>query len=188
MDIIGRAAHAGLEPEKGINAALELAHRVIAINEIARPEEGTTVTPSVVKAGTVSNTVPGKASVAVDVRALTLAELERVDSELRAQTPTLQGASISVERVASTTPLERTSSADLYALAQRVAIDIGLEPLTERAVGGGSDGNFTAGLGIPTLDGLGAVGDGAHAEGEWISVAAMPERAALVAGLVKSLQ
>lgn len=187
VDVVGRAAHAGLEPEKGVNAAIELAHQIIAIAELARPADGTTVTPSVVSAGTTSNTVPGRARLAVDVRTSTIAEQGRVESAMRSLAPVLEGASISVEKVASTTPLERTSSAELYDLAQEVAADIGLGPLTERAVGGGSDGNFTAGLGIPTLDGLGAVGDGAHAEGEWVSVAAMPERAALLAGLVARL-
>lgn len=188
VEITGRAAHAGLEPEKGINAAIELAHQVIEISALARPDVGTTVTPSVIAAGSTSNTVPGAARLDVDVRAFTGSEQERVDASLRSLTPRLEGAEISVARLATTSPLERTSSVELYSIAQRVASDLGLPPLTEAAVGGGSDGNFTAGLGIPTLDGLGAVGDNAHAEGEWISVPAMPERAALVAGLIEELR
>lgn len=187
VDISGRAAHAGLEPEKGINAAIELSHQVIAISGSARPQLGTTVTPSVVTAGTTSNTVPGTASIAVDVRARTVAEQERVHEELRSLRPFLEGANVVAKRVATTTPLEKGSSTGLFSLAQQVADKIGLEPLGERSVGGGSDGNFTAGLGIPTLDGLGAVGGEAHAEGEWISLAAMPERSALVAGLIEEL-
>ena len=187
LDVRGRAAHAGLEPEKGINAALEVAHQVIAISELGRPEIGTTVTPSVLRGGTTTNTVPGRASVDVDVRAVTVAEQERVDAGLRALEPVMSGATLSVERVASTSPLERSSSKDLYERAQEVAAGIGIGPLTEKTVGGGSDGNFTAGLGVPTLDGLGAVGGNAHAEGEWLSISAMPERAALVAGLVAAL-
>lgn len=187
LDVTGRAAHAGLDPEKGINAALELAHQVIAISRLARPDAGTTVTPSVLSAGTTSNTVPGIASVAVDVRALTVAEQERVDAELNELAPVVEGASLAVRRIATTPPLERAASEALFTRAQQIASEVGLEPLTEKAVGGGSDGNFTAGLGIPTLDGLGPVGGNAHAEGEWISVSAMPERAALVAGLVATL-
>ena len=187
VTITGRAAHAGLDPEKGINAAVELAHQVLAIGELADPTAATTVTPSVITAGTTSNTVPGRALLDVDVRAFTAEEQERVDASIRSLTPHLDGVAISVERVATTSPLERSSSADLYARAQRVAEDLGLPALSEKSVGGGSDGNFTAGLGIPTLDGLGAVGGNAHAEGEWISVAAMPERAALLAALLGDL-
>ena len=187
VSITGRAAHAGLEPEKGINAVVEVAHQVLAIHALESPEDGTTVTPSVITAGSTSNTVPGAATLQVDVRALTAAEQERVDSAMRLLTPQVSGATIAVERVATTTPLERTSSAELYALAGKVASDLGLSAPTEASVGGGSDGNFTAGLGFPTLDGLGAVGGNAHAEGEWVSVSAMPERAALMAGLVREL-
>ena len=187
VDISGRAAHAGLEPENGINAAIELSHQVIFISQLARPDLGTTVTPSVVTAGTTSNTVPGKATIAIDVRARTIAEQERVHEDLCSLRPVLEGANVSVERIATTTPPEKETSATLFAVAQQVAEEIGIDPLTERSVGGGSDGNFTAGLGIPTLDGLGAVGGNAHAEGEWISLSAMPERAALVAGLVERL-
>ncbi|HWC14236.1 MAG TPA: M20 family metallopeptidase [Actinomycetota bacterium] len=187
VEVTGRAAHAGLDPENGINAALEIAHQVVAISELAAPEIGTTVTPSVLTGGTTTNTVPSKASVAVDARAFTAAEQERVDAGLRSLEPTIAGAKLTVERVTTTAPLERTSSQALYARAQEVAADIGIGALTEKAVGGGSDGNFTAGLGIPTLDGLGPVGGNAHAEGEWISISAMPERAALVSGLLSAL-
>lgn len=187
LDVSGRAAHAGLEPEKGLNAALELAHQVIAISDLARPDIGTTVTPSVLSAGTTSNTVPGSATAAVDVRALTIAEQQRVDVGLNELETVIEGASLNLHRLTSTAPLERSSSEELYARAQQIASEIGLDPLSEKAVGGGSDGNFTASLGIRTLDGLGSVGGNAHAEGEWISISAMPERAALVSGLVAAL-
>lgn len=187
LEVTGRAAHAGLDPEKGVNAAVELAHHVLAINQLADPDAGTTVTPSVLTAGTTSNTVPSRATLAVDVRAFTVAEQERVDAALKELAPVLPDARITVTLGQSVAPLERASSEALYARAQDVARDLGLPELSEKAVGGGSDGNFTAGLGIPTLDGLGAVGDGAHAEGEWVSVSAMSQRAALVAGLVTAL-
>ena len=188
VEITGRAAHAGLDPEKGINAAVEAAHQILKIGELADPNAETTVTPSVVTAGSTSNTVPGRARVDVDVRALTVAELERVHEGMSSLTPVLPGAEVLAGRHAGVTPLEHAMSADLYAIAKEVAGEIGLPVPDEATVGGGSDGNFTAGLGIPTLDGLGPVGDGAHAEGEWVSIEAMPERAALVAGLVQRLK
>ena len=188
VEIVGRAAHAGLDPEKGINAAVELAHQILRIGELADPGTGTTVTPSVVTAGTTSNTVPGRALLDVDVRALTLAEQERVHRGMTSLSPVVSGAEVQAERTASVAPLEHAMSVDLYKLAQEVASEIGLQPPEEAIVGGGSDGNFTASLGIQTLDGLGPVGDGAHAEGEWVSIRAMSERAALVAGLVARLR
>ena len=188
VEIAGRAAHAGLDPEKGINAAVELAHQILRIGELADPETGTTVTPSVLTAGTTSNTVPGRAWADVDVRALTVAEQERVHHEMSSLSPVLPAAEVRAVRHASVAPLEHQMSADLYKLAQDVASELGLPALDEAIVGGGSDGNFTASLGIPTLDGLGPVGDGAHAEGEWVSIQAMSERAALVAGLVARLK
>ena len=185
----GRAAHAGLEPERGVNATVELAHQVIAATALARPDIGTTVTPTVVEGGTATNTVPAEATVAIDVRASTVAEQERVDASLRelALTLAVAGATIAIEGAPNRPPLEPSSSANLFALAQEVAASRALDPLKGVAVGGGSDGNFTAAIGVPTLDGLGAVGDHAHAEGEWASVSAMPARAALVAGLVRRL-
>jgi len=188
VEITGRAAHAGLDPEKGINAAIEAAHQILKIGELADPETGTTVTPSVVTAGSTSNTVPGRARVDVDVRALTVAEQERVHEGMGSLTPVLQGAEVVATRHAGVAPLEHAMSADLFELARKVADELDLPAPTEAVVGGGSDGNFTASLGIPTLDGLGPVGDGAHAEGEWVSIDAMPERAALVAGLVQRLK
>lgn len=183
----GRAAHAGLEPEKGINAVEELAHVVLALRGIARPEQGTTVVPTVVAGGTTSNTVPAEASVVVNVRAWTTEEQERVDRELRALRATVPGASLTIEGKPNRPPLEESSARELYARAAAIALDLGLGELAAARVGGGSDGNFTAARGVPTLDGLGAVGDGAHAEGEWILTSAMPERAALVASLVAEL-
>jgi glutamate carboxypeptidase len=187
LEVIGKAAHAGLDPEKGANAAIELAHQIIAIANLARQEAGTNVTPSVLSGGASTNTVPARATLHVDVRVASVEEQDRVGAGFDSLKPVLDGTTLHVERVATTPPMPRSASADLYALAQRLAGELGLPPLEEKAVGGGSDGNFTASLGIPTLDGLGAVGDGAHAEGEHILISAMPERAALLAALVAEL-
>lgn len=188
VHVMGRAAHAGLDPENGINAAIEAARQIAAIAVLSRPHEGTTVTPSVVHVGTTSNTVPGAGVIDVDVRAFSAEELQRVDTGLHALRPTLEGASIEVETGPHVPPLPRFVAAELFRLAQKLAEREGLPAITEAAVGGGSDGNFTAQLGLPTLDGLGAVGGNAHAEGEYVSIPAMAERAALVAALVSELK
>jgi glutamate carboxypeptidase len=187
VDIVGRAAHAGLEPHNGINASIEAAHAILAAAAMARPEVGTTVTPTVVTSGTTVNTVPAASSVAVDVRAETVAEMQRVEQELASLSPQLPGTSLKLVTRSLRQPLERGMSAGLFARAQRLAAQLALGSLDGVAVGGGSDGNITAGLGVETLDGLGAVGGNAHAEGEWASMAAMPERASLVAALVRDL-
>ncbi|HZQ85395.1 MAG TPA: M20 family metallopeptidase [Acidimicrobiales bacterium] len=183
----GRAAHAGLEPEKGVNAAVEIAHVVVGLAAIARPHEGTTVTPTVVHAGTATNVVPAEAAVDVDVRAATADEQARVDAAFRRLTPTLPDAELEVRGGPNRPPLPTSSSAELFARAQAVAARLGQPPLEGAEVGGGSDGNFTAAIGVPTLDGLGAVGGGAHAEGEHVVLAAMPARVALLTELVRDL-
>ncbi|MDQ1697614.1 MAG: glutamate carboxypeptidase [Frankiaceae bacterium] len=187
LEVTGRAAHAGLEPERGINATVEAAHQVLAALALARSTVGTTVTPTVVTAGTTVNTVPAAARVAVDVRAETADELRRVEAALQSFTPVLAGAALKVVTDSLRMPLERRHSSDLFKRAQHQAELMDLGPLDGVGVGGGSDGNFTAALGVPTLDGLGAVGGNAHAEGEWASAAAMPQRTALVAALVRDL-
>ena len=187
IDVQGRAAHPGLDPEQGRNAAVELAHQLLAAAALTRLELGTTVTPTLVSAGTASNTVPAEASAYVDVRVPTAAEADRVRAGLAGLGPVGEGTSVAVEVVAEVPPLERRASAALYDRAQELARGLGLPPLAEAAVGGGSDGNLLAGLGVPVLDGLGAVGDHAHAEGEYVEVGALAERAALVAALVEDL-
>lgn len=184
---VGRSSHAGLEPEKGINATVELAHQVLAVSRLGRPEMGTTVTPTVVSGGTTTNTVPASAVLHVDARATDPSEQLRVDAAMRALTPVLTGSRLEVVGGINRPPLDAPLSASLMASAVSIADRLGLPPLSGVAVGGASDGNFTAGIGVPTLDGLGADGDGAHAEGEYALLAAMPERAALVAGLVAEL-
>jgi glutamate carboxypeptidase len=187
IDVGGRAAHTGLDPELGANAAVELAHQILAIAALARPELGTTVAPTVLAAGTAVNTIPAEASVQVDVRTRTTAEADRVASQFAELRPVTAGTSLRVERTTAIPPLERRVSEQLFARAQREAAALGLPPLREDSVGGGSDGNLLAALGVPVLDGLGAVGDHAHGEGEYADVASLADRAALVAALVRSL-
>jgi glutamate carboxypeptidase len=188
LSVAGRAAHAGLEPEKGVNALTALAELIGLVGAVARPAAGTTVTPTMAAAGTAANVVPAQAWADIDVRVAEPGEADRVDRELRALAPGLPGATVTVTGGPNRPPLPADASAALFALARRAAHDLGLGPLTAVSVGGGSDGNFTAAVGCPTLDGLGAVGDGAHAEGEHVLTAAMPERAALLAVLIERLR
>jgi len=181
----GRAAHAGLEPEKGANAAVELAYQVLALGAIARPDAGTTVTPTVVSAGTATNVVPAEARAAVDVRATSIAEQQRVDQAMRALPAHVDGASLEILGGPNRPPLEEAMSADLFARAQRIADGLGMGALSGVSVGGGSDGNFTAGVGVPTLDGLGAVGGGAHADDEHVRLDTIGARTALLAALLR---
>jgi glutamate carboxypeptidase len=183
----GRAAHAGLEPERGANATVEVAHAVLALAALARPELGTTVTPTLLNSGTASNVVPAEATLLVDVRTASAEEQARIDESARRLVPSVPGTAIDVSGGPNRPPMPTSSSAELFARAQRAAERLGLRPLDSAEVGGGSDGNFTAAVGVPTLDGLGAVGGGAHADDEHVIVATMPERAALVAALVTDL-
>ncbi|RBP67051.1 glutamate carboxypeptidase [Brevibacterium sanguinis] len=182
----GRASHAGLEPEKGINAGMALALTLPAVADIADAEAGTTVVPTVISAGTTTNTVPAEAHVDIDVRARTAAELERVDAAIRtlATRPPLEGSSVEVLGGINRPPFEPERSAGLFDRAVALAADLGIAAPTGVAVGGASDGNFTAGDGIATLDGLGAVGDGAHAEHEHAVIDEIPPRTALLAALI----
>jgi len=185
--VTGRAAHAGLEPEKGVSSTIELAHQVLAIAALADPAQGTSVTPTVLASGTTTNTVPAAGRLSVDVRALTAAEQQRVDAGMRALAPQVPGAVLELRGGINRPPLEVASSADLFSLAGVVSARLGLPAPAGVTVGGASDGNFTAGIGVPTLDGLGAVGGGAHAAGEHALAAELPGRAALVAGLVRAV-
>ena len=187
LTFIGRAAHAGLEPERGVNASLEAAHFLTEAVTWGNLDEGTSVTPTVLHSGTTANTVPAEAKLTVDVRAWTRSEQERVDANVRNWTLRHPEARWSIDGGIDRAALESEISADLFARAQQVAEALTLNPLTECAVGGASDGNLTAAAGIPTLDGLGAVGDGAHAEHEWASVSGMDERARLLAGLLEAM-
>ena len=183
----GRAAHAGLEPDKGVNATVELAHQVRTVAALTNPVLGTTVTPTLLSAGTSTNTVPAEGRFAVDVRAATRSEQDRVDAAMRALRPALDGATLTVSGGPNRPPLEAAASAALFARARELAAGLGLPAPRSASVGGASDGNFTAGLGIPTLDGLGASGGGAHADDEHVLVGDLPARTTLVAALLADL-
>jgi glutamate carboxypeptidase len=183
----GRAAHAGLEPEKGVNATVELALQVPGIAALGDARSGTTVTPTSARAGEVHNQVPASAHVDIDVRAVSEQELRRVDDSLRGLRPVLPDASLHLDGGIDRGPLSAESSAALYDLAARCADDIGIPVPGRASAGGGSDGNFTAGAGLPTLDGLGAVGGNAHAEGEWMDARHLAGRTALVARMLQVL-
>jgi glutamate carboxypeptidase len=180
VGVVGRAAHAGLEPERGVNAAVELAHQVLAIADLGDSDLGTTVTPTMLRAGTSSNTVPARAVVSVDVRASSREEQQRVDDAMHALTVVTAGARLAVSGNANRPPSAPASSSAVFERARLLAPHAGIDSLTGMAVGGGSDGNFTADVGTPTLDGLGAVGGGAHADDEHVLVAEIPHRLALL--------
>ncbi|MHB8507262.1 MAG: M20/M25/M40 family metallo-hydrolase [Candidatus Dormibacteria bacterium] len=185
--VTGRSAHAGLEPEKGINALTELARLVPVIEALASIEMGTTVTPTMLHAGIAGNVVPPEATLEVDVRALTVAEQHRVHAGMTTLVPVLLGALIAVSGGPDRPAMESTSSADLFRLATQLAPRAGIADLRGVTVGGGSDGNLTAAVGTATLDGLGAVGRGAHAPDERVVLAEMTARAELVRLLVADL-
>ncbi len=166
---------------------IELAHQLLAVEQLADRAAGTTVTPSLARGGSSANTVPDAAAFSVDVRGVARGELERVDAAIRRLAPVLPGAGVEVAGAIDRPPLERAASAPLFALARELAPAVGFDDLRGVAVGGGSDGNLTAALGVPTLDGLGAVGAGLHAEHEHVVVAELPRRIALVALLVAHL-
>ncbi len=178
----GRAAHAGLEPEKGVNALVEVAHQVLAINTFGDPTAGTTVTPTVAQAGTADNVVPAEARIRVDVRVTGPDERRRIESLMRGLSAVDPNTEIEVHGDINRPPMPESASATLFPIAREV-----MPELQGVAVGGGSDGNFTAARGVPTLDGLGAVGGGAHADHEYVLIDKMPERAALLEGILRRL-
>ena len=186
VEIIGRAAHAGVEPERGISAIQELAHQILALHSLTDMSQGTTVNVGVVQGGTVSNVVAPAAAAKIDVRAWTQAEADRLYNAIMGLTPVTPGATLQVSGGWNRPPLERTATADLFAQAQRIGRTLGLD-LDEGGTGGGSDGNFTGALGIPTLDGLGVPGHGAHADHEHIEVDQIAGRAALLVALLAEL-
>jgi glutamate carboxypeptidase len=182
----GRAAHAGLNPEQGVNAIEELALQIARVSRWNQPRRGVTVSAGVIEGGTRTNVIPERARAMVDVRAANTQGMHALERKFRALRPILPGAKIEARGGFNRPPMERKVTAALYAKARAVAREIGLN-LGEDFAGGGSDGNFTAALGIPTLDGLGAVGEGAHSSNENIVLRALPERAALLAGLLSIL-
>ncbi|WJV51613.1 M20 family metallopeptidase [Streptomyces flavofungini] len=193
ITVHGRAAHSGLEPAKGVNAATELAHQLLALQSVAdtvtaSTGPGTTVTPTVMRAGSASNTVPARAELSVDVRVPDAAAQEAVDRLIRNLEPRNPAARLQIDGGPNRPPLAPDTSRKLFALAVEEAAWLGLGPLSQTAVGGASDGNYTAGVGCPTLDGLGAVGDGAHADHEHVLTATMPDRARLLARLIGAVR
>jgi len=187
LRVVGRAAHAGVEPEKGVSAIEELAHQIPRIKALADAGHGTTVNIGVVRGGSRSNVVAAEAEAWIDIRLATRDEATRVDRALRALAPVLPGALVTAEGGMERPPMERTEGvARLAALAKAVAREMGFE-LAEISTGGGSDGNFTAALGIPTLDGLGPDGGGAHADSEHLLISSWMQRTELLARLLERI-
>jgi len=187
LQIHGVASHAGADPEKGRSAVLELAHQIIDLHAIADPTQGTTVNVGTVRGGTRSNVIAAEAEAEIDLRVRTAAEGRRAHDRITNRPGFVPGTSVRVEGGLNRPPMEETpASRRLYEIARRLAADEGIE-LSASGTGGGSDGNFTAALGIPTLDGLGAVGDGSHADHEHIVVSAVSPRLAWFTRLLAAL-
>jgi glutamate carboxypeptidase len=180
--IRGRASHAGLEPEAGVNSLVEAAHQVLRIASFGDPAAGTTVTPTVANAGTADNVVPAEAHLRVDVRVTSPEEKDRVESLMASLAPVDREATMEVRGQIGRPPMPESASATLFPLAQAA-----MPGIAGVAVGGASDGNFTAALGVPTLDGLGAVGGGAHADHEFVVVDTMVARVELIRGILRRL-
>jgi glutamate carboxypeptidase len=180
----GVAAHAGIEPQKGASAVQELAHQILAVNALQDLARGVSVNVVQVSGGLRSNVIPDEARATVDVRVPSAADAARLDAAFHSLRPVDGRTTIEVAGGMDRPPLERTGHvARLYEQAKGVARELGGD-LAEGGTGGGSDGNFTAALGVPTLDGLGAIGDGAHALHEHVDIGSLADRAALVAGLI----
>ncbi|MFY9844628.1 MAG: M20 family metallopeptidase [Terriglobales bacterium] len=185
VKVTGKASHAGLDFQKGVNAILELARQIEKISGFTDLKKGLTVNVGIVSGGSRTNVVPAEAAAQVDVRIARLKDAAGIDKKMRRLRPFNRRSKIEVAGGVNRPPMERTAGvAALYAQASAIARELGWK-LGEAAVGGGSDGNFTAGLGIPTLDGLGGVGDGAHAPHEHILISELPRRAVLIAGLIE---
>ena len=188
VKITGQAAHSGLDFEKGHSAILELAHQTLAISRLTDLQHGITLNVGVIRGGTRTNVIAAEAVAEVDLRIARKADGARMEREVRAQRPVNSKCTIEIEGGINRPPMERTKQVvALFELAREIAGELGF-PLAEIAVGGGSDGNFTGGIGIPTLDGLGAVGEGAHATHESIVATELPRRAALLAGLIETIE
>lgn len=186
LEVTGRAAHAGVEPERGISAIQEMAHQILKLHSLTDMSQGTTVNVGVVEGGTVSNVVAAHATAKIDLRAWTQSEADRLSQAISGLTPVTAGATLQVTGGWNRPPLERTVTAGLFAKTQVIGRNLGLE-LAEGGTGGGSDGNLTGALGIPTLDGLGVPGHGAHADHEHIEIDQIASRAALLVALLAEL-
>lgn len=187
LRVTGRAAHAGNDPRLGVSAITEMAHQILAINRLTDFERGTTLNVGVIKGGVLSNVIAAEARAAVDMRFTVIEEGERIEAAMQALAPVLADARLEVRGGINRPPLVRTEAiAALFAQAQRLATEMDYE-LQEAAVGGGSDGNFIAALGVPVLDGLGVDGAGAHAEHEHILLSDIARRAALLTRLIETV-
>ena len=183
----GEAAHAGVDPGKGVSAIRELARQILAVETLQDLTRGVSVNVGIIEGGSRTNVVAAEARAKVDVRAPSMADAEWVDAAIRGLTPHLAGARVEVRGGFGRPPMERTSGvARLFEVARHVGSEIG-QSIAEGSTGGGSDGNFCAALGVPTLDGLGALGDGAHALHEHVLMSALVPRATLLAGLLSRL-
>ncbi|MFZ0197921.1 MAG: M20 family metallopeptidase [Candidatus Sulfotelmatobacter sp.] len=186
LRVKGVAAHAGLDPGKGHSAILELARQITVIAKFNDLRQGLSVNPGVIAGGTRTNVIAAEASAEIDVRIKSAQQASAIDRKFRSLQPFDRHCKIEITGGVNRLPMERTSGvAALYKKAQGIASQLGWK-LEEAAVGGGSDGNFTAGIGIPTLDGMGGVGDGAHATHEFILISELPRRALLLAGMIES--
>ena len=186
LNVKGVAAHAGLDPGKGHSAILELSRQIIAVSKLNDLQRGLSVNPGVIRGGTRTNVIAAEATVEIDVRIKQAKQAAALDRKFRALKPFDKHCKLSIEGGINRMPMERTAGvAALYKKAQVIARQIDWK-LEEAAVGGGSDGNFTAGIGIPTLDGMGGAGQGAHAVHEHIIISELPRRALLLAGMIES--
>jgi len=183
LTVHGRASHAGLAPEKGVNAIHELAAQIARIEKWNDLRRGVTINADIVSGGSRTNVIADRAEATLDLRAWRDADMRALEKRLHALKPLHRGAKVEIRGGFDRPPLERKHSAELFARAKSIARQLGFS-LGEAAAGGGSDGNFTAALGVPTLDGLGAVGDGAHATHEHVRINTVPQRAALLAALL----
>lgn len=186
LRVEGIAAHAGLDPGKGHSAICELARQITLISKLNDLKQGISVNPGVIRGGTRTNVIAAEAEVEIDIRIKSASQAKNLDRKIRGLKPFDRGCKLSVEGGINRFPMERTAGvAALYKKAQAISRQLHWK-LEEAAVGGGSDGNFTAGIGIPTLDGLGGVGEGAHALHEYVVISELPRRALLLAGMIES--
>ena len=187
IKIHGKASHAGLEPEKGINSTVEIAHAIIAVAGLENKEHGTTVVPTMLRAGNTTNTVPDLAVLDIDIRSYSMDDLKRVDAAIRNLKAVNADTRYEITGGFNRPPLETSSTMALYERAEKVAKELGMPPLGHASVGGASDGNFAAAAGAQVLDGLGAIGDGAHAAHEWVDISTLEIRSTFLNALIKDL-
>ncbi len=186
ITVRGRAAHAGVNPEAGVNAIAELVRQLLGVERFARPERGVTINVGVIEGGTRSNVVPEWAQARVDVRVPRWRDGKAIERKVYGLRPIHRQARLEISGGINRPPMEHARAAGLFRRAKELGRKLGME-LSEASTGGGSDGNFTAALGVPTLDGLGGVGDGAHARHEHVIIRELPRRAALLAALMATI-